>query len=286
MFNMSGTVTLDRDSVHPRVSDSARASHRYVDLEDARLHLLDFGGAGRPIVLLHGVGGSAWTWLEVGPALTDAGLVLALDFRGFGESQWSPTQEYTTAAHATDVGRVLDALGLGEIDVVGFSWGGLVGLALAAESERVRRLAIVDISPSFERSETDIPSLGYSFADGQAAVAAERRLSPTAADSTLVSYAALATHPGQGGQLVKKHDEVFLYRWPFRTDDHWGTLRRLDRPILVVRGGLSPVLSAKVAGQMIAVAHDARLVQIPGCGHMIPIERPAELAVVLKKFLA
>jgi pimeloyl-ACP methyl ester carboxylesterase len=283
---MSSTVTPQTPSAYPPPSGAGRVAHRYVETRGARLHVLDFGGSGRPIVLLHGVGGNAWTWLEVAPALAGAGLVLAPDFRGYGESQWSPTQDYTTASHAADLSALVTALGLAEVDVVGFSWGGLVGLAYATTTDRVRRLAMIDIPPSFERSETDIPSLGYSFTDAEAAVAAERRLSPAAADATLAAYAALSTRPSEGGHLVKKHDETFLLRWPFRTDDRWDELRGLQAQLLVVRAEHSPVLSPETAAEMVAAAREATLVEIPGCGHMIPLERPAELTSALAGFLA
>lgn len=285
-FAVASTVTPHPPSAYPSGAPEARAAHRFVHVDGVRLHVLDFGGEGRPIVFLHGVGGSAWTWLEVAPALTGLGRALAPDLRGYGESQWSPGQDYSTAAHAADLAGVVDALGVDELDVVGFSWGGLVALAFAAAGNRVRRLAMIDIPPSFNRSETDIPTLAYGFADAAAALEAERRLSPRAAETTLAAYAALSTRPAEGGHLVKKHDETFLCRWPFRRDDLWAELRGLDLPVLVVRAGESPVLSADVAARMAAVARDATLLEIPGCGHMIPIERPAELLAALQAFLA
>jgi pimeloyl-ACP methyl ester carboxylesterase len=235
--------------------------------------------------LLHGVGGNAWTWLAVAPALAGLGRVLALDFRGYGDSQWSPTQEYSTASHAVDLIRIVEILGAGEIDIVGFSWGGLVGLAAAAASARVRRLAMIDIPPSFAQPETDIPKLSYAFPDAAAALDAERRSSQRAAERTLAAYSALSTRPSEGGYLVKKHDATFLCRWPFRSDDRWDELRGLDRPVLVVRAGESPVLAADVAERMVAEARDARLIEIAECGHLIPLERPAELVSALRGFL-
>ncbi len=161
-----------------------------------------------------------------------------------------------------------------------------MALACAAASDRVRRVAMIDVPPSFARSETDIPALAYGFADAAAAVEAERRLSPRAAEATLAAYAALSTRPAEGGHLVKKHDETFLLRWPFHRDDRWEELRRLDRPLLVVHAEESPVLPADVAERMVAEARHATLVHVASCGHMIPIERPAELVAALRAFLA
>src|SRR5262252_10632705 len=58
---------------------------RHADL-DGPVHYLDFGGDGPPLVLVHGLGGSAQNWLAVGPALASQHRVLALDLRGFGQT--------------------------------------------------------------------------------------------------------------------------------------------------------------------------------------------------------
>lgn len=86
-----------------------------------RLHLLDYGGEGPRALLLHGVGGNAWTWREVAPRLTATARVLAADLRGYGDSQRSASRSYTTADHAGDVIGVIEGLGLGHVDLVGFS---------------------------------------------------------------------------------------------------------------------------------------------------------------------
>lgn len=283
---MRRTVPPIESCAQSPVDLKATATHRFVLVNDRRLHLLDLGGNGRPVVFLHGVGGNAWIWLAVCEELAGTARRLALDLRGYGESQWSPDLAYATEDHVADLDAVLEALAISDLDLVGFSWGGLIALALATRSSRVRRLAIVDVPPSFAQSETDIPSLAYDFATVDDVVEAERKLSPRADESTLATVAALAVRPAEGGHLVKKHDSYFLLRWPFRSDDRWEDLRSLRQPLLVVHAADSPVLSTEVAERMVSEAHDARLVEIADCGHMIPVEQPAALAAALGEFLA
>lgn len=283
---MRSTIPTQTAPAYPADELEARATHRFADVNGLRLHMLEFGGEGRPIVLLHGVGGNAWMWLAVARGLERSGRVLAVDFRGYGESQWSPDQEYTTDDHVSDLEGLLGALELSEADVVGFSWGGLVGLGLAARTGRVRRLAIVDVPPSFAQSDVDIPALSYTFTASGDAVEAQRRLSPRAGGPLLEAVAALAIRPSDGGHLVKKHDPFFVYRWPFRNDDLWQCLPSLRVPTLVIRAAGSPVLSADVAQRMVDELPGGRLVEIPDCGHLIPVEQPALLAASLAEFLA
>ena len=68
-----------------------------------RIHGLDFGGDGPALVCLHGVTGNAWNWYSVALGLRSHRRVVALDFRGYGESQWSPDHDYTTADHVAAV---------------------------------------------------------------------------------------------------------------------------------------------------------------------------------------
>jgi pimeloyl-ACP methyl ester carboxylesterase len=242
--------------------DMPPVDHVYAEANGLRLHRLEFGGAGRAILLVHGVGGGAWVWREVAPRLTPLGRVVAPDLRGYGESQWSATGAYATDDHVDDL------------------------LALAARApERVRRLAIVDIAPSSPLGEREVLPLPLVCADHARALEAERALAPRAADEVLAAVAALQTRPGEDGRLVRKLDPFFAERWPFRADDRWAELAALSCPVLVVRGADSPVLSREEADRMHDHDH-VRLVELPGCGHLVPLERPAELAAALTEFLA
>jgi hypothetical protein len=69
-----------------------------------RLHYLDWGSAGRPLlVFLHGAALNAHTWDIVCLALRDRFHCVALDQRGHGDSEWSPEMDYTPAAHGRDL---------------------------------------------------------------------------------------------------------------------------------------------------------------------------------------
>ncbi len=260
--------------------------HRFLQANDLRLHHLDFGGSGRPILCLHGVCGHAWMWHDVAPGLTGLGDVRALDMRGHGDSQWSGAGHYTTEHHASDLEGVFGQLGSDEIDLVGLSWGGLVSLTFASSHPGfVRRLAIVDVPLSFTQSETDLQPRPAAFATHEEAVEWERGANPRATEEMLQVLARFGTRPAEGG-LARKHDPYFLRRWPFRSDDHWGELESLDLPVLLVHAELSYVLSAEVAQRMAEVARDGRLVRVQSSGHHVPVENPGALTAVLTEFLS
>jgi pimeloyl-ACP methyl ester carboxylesterase len=269
------------------MSTNPEPHHRFVVVDGLRLHALDWGGDGRPIVLLHGVGGHARMWTWTASALAELGRPVALDMRGFGDSQWSAAGAYTTDDHLGDLEAVTDRLGFDAFDLVGFSWGGLVAMAFASRHpDRVRRLALIDIAPSTPLPADALPPpfRGH-FADHADAVEGERALAPRASQEHLELMAAFGTRSGPDGGLVRKLDPTFLKRWPFRDDDRWDELAAITAPTLVVRGGQSPVLSAEEADRMVEVLRDGRLETIADAGHLIALEQPDELNRVLTTHL-
>jgi pimeloyl-ACP methyl ester carboxylesterase len=267
------------------MTESTAVRHVFVDAGGLRLHQLDYGGRGDPIVMLHGVTGHAAVWHHVARQLSGTGRVIALDLRGFGDSQWSPTAAYRTVDHAADVVAVLAALELRNVTLVGSSWGALVALAVAhGGAGAVARLALVDIEPSFESGETDIAARSRSFASHADAVAHERAANPHAPHDLLELVAALGTRPAPDGRLIPKHDPYFFERWPFRGDDWWHALASIPVPTLVVQAGASFV-RRDVTIRMAELIPAARHVDIADSTHVVPIDAPAPLAAAIGAFI-
>jgi len=111
------------------------------------LHHTDLGGAGQPpLLVLHGMLGSARNWQTTGRDLTAAFHVFALDARNHGRSPHAA--EMTYAAMAGDVIAWMDRQGLAKAVIVGHSMGGKTAMLLACRHpERVERLVVVDIAP-------------------------------------------------------------------------------------------------------------------------------------------
>lgn len=109
-----------------------------------RLHYLDFGGSGPPLLLLPGIGNTAHAYDDFAPRLTDRYRVYAITRRGFGESS-HPSRGYDLARLVEDIRVAMDSLRLSRVDLVGHSFAGQEMTRLARNyPDRVRRMVYLD----------------------------------------------------------------------------------------------------------------------------------------------
>lgn len=108
------------------------ATEGYLQIRDIPFHYLDYGGTGRTVVLLHGLASNARFWDLAAPILARSFRVLALDQRGHGSSA-KPDHGYDFPSVAADVAAFIDAMQVERPILVGHSWGGNVGMQVAAD---------------------------------------------------------------------------------------------------------------------------------------------------------
>ncbi len=128
-----------------RVNGQAGAPHSgFVTVNGVRLHYLDWGGSGSVVVLLAGLGNTAWIWSDFAPLLANGRRVVALTRRGYGESE-QPTSGYELDTLAADLTVFLDSLGIRSAHFVGHSLGGFEITRLATlHPERLVTLTYLD----------------------------------------------------------------------------------------------------------------------------------------------
>ncbi|MFI5502905.1 alpha/beta fold hydrolase [Nocardia asteroides] len=241
-----------------------------------------FGPAQGPlVVMLHGGGQNRHSWKRTGAALAAAGMrVVAVDARGHGDSDWSPTRDYTRDAMVGDLRTVLEQLGAtpeaGAV-VVGASMGGITGLLATASpgGELIRALVLVDIVPRSESAgvERVMDFLGR-HRDGFDTL-----------DQVADAVAAYLPHrprPDNAEGLLRnlrQRDGRWYWHWDpdlltgledkpaVRIAEMEAAAEALTIPVLLVRGGKSDVVSDEGAAAFLALAPHARLAEISAAAH-------------------
>lgn len=269
----------------------ANARHRSLRVNGLRLHLLEWGVAGRPgLCFLHGGSAHAHWFDAVAPAFADRFHVVSLDQRGHGESQWAAPPAYGTEQFASDLEGVLDGLGWAHAVVAGHSMGGHNTMAFAAwHPARVRGLVVIDSRPALPEER-----LGQMRRRGartprrhptlESAVTSFRLLPrETVADSALLAHLArVGVARRDGGWSYRFDPDCNRLRRPV---DAWPLVGRITAPTLIVRGEWSPILPREMAERLHDAIRRSTLVEIAGAYHHLVLDAPAAFSAALEKFL-
>jgi pimeloyl-ACP methyl ester carboxylesterase len=291
----------------PGVTSVPGTHHRFVDVGEVRLHVVE-AGSGPLVVLLHGFPEFWWSWRHQLVALAAAGFrAVAPDLRGYNLSDRPRgVAAYALPRLAADVSGLIAALGEERASVAGHDWGGAVAWELASRyPQRLQRLAILN-SPHPEvlrralRKPGQLLRSSYMLAF-QAPALPERLL--MAADGALLRRALRALRTSRpdraeldayvaaarrGGSLRGGLD---YYRAALRSralapTDPPRTSAPLEVPVLVIWGERDPALQPELATPPASVAPGATVVMIPGASHGVQLDAPDEVSRLLVDFMS
>lgn len=240
-----------------------------------------------PLLIAHGLFGSARNWGVIAKRLAEDRQVIAVDMRNHGDSSFESTHGY--ADMAADLAEVLAEVPTagpvpGPADVLGHSMGGKAAMMLAlTQPALVRRLVVADIAPvSYDHSQ-------------QRYIAALRRVD--LAHVTLRSEAASqldGIEPGIVAFLMQSLD-LKEKRWRLNLDvlerdmpDIVGFPQieaEFAGPALFLSGALSDYVGPKHRSTIKALFPSARFARIPDAGHWLHAEKPREFTAAVRTFL-
>jgi pimeloyl-ACP methyl ester carboxylesterase len=289
---------------HAAGADPAPIEERRILLHGQHVTYLESGAdsGGPVVVLLHGLGGSSWTWSPVLPLLGPHAHVIAPDLLGHGRSAKPRDGDYSLGAYAAGLRDLLVALGLDRATVVGHSFGGGVAMQFAYQfPELVERLVLV-ASGGFGREVT--PALRAATLPGTAlALGTVTRLTPrwmgklihgaarsvpgisrAEVDEIAQSLAALAD-PGAR--------DAFVHTVRGALDLGGQRLKGLERlslvsgaPLLFIGGGKDLCIPTAHTTHAHDVSPGSRLELFPRAGHFPHRDQPVRFAHVVRDFLA
>ena len=270
---------------------------RYFSVRDGlRLHYRDYAGADDkpPLLCLHGLTRNARDWTDFAERYSPEHRVLALDFRGRAASDYDPDpSRYLPPVYAADVIEMLDQLGLNQAIFVGTSLGGLVTMIIAATApDRIRAAIINDVGPDVHPEGIDriLTYVGKDVRFGSWDQAANRIASNYGASFDRYTHddwvkMAKRNCREEDGEIRFDYDmaiaEPFKNVGPTPQVDLWPLFAALaQKPLLVVRGAKSDLLTAQTAVKMQAVAPRMKLAVIPGVGHAPELNEPEAVEAI------
>lgn len=270
----------------------------FLTVNGLRIHLVDWGGEGPPVLLLHATGFHARLWDPIARRLSHGFHVLAPDARGHGDSE-KPDGDYGWSVFITDILGLLEAMDVQGVLGVGHSMGAttLAGAAAAAPG-LFQRIVLLDMV-LFPREFRDLPE-----AHNPMVVAARKRRQhwssreeifdryrdrppfDTWREECLRLYIEHGTDLAADGSVTLKcPGEIEARVYAGGTSFYaWEQLDHVSAPALLVRGEKSYTFPESTAQRALGHLRHGRLLAIPGTTHFIPMEEPDPVASAVEAF--
>lgn len=256
-------------------------------------------------LFLHGFTNDAHMWDFIAPQLQTCYNVLALDFRGHGDSDWDTQARYTHEQLCADVLQLMQQLPFKRFHIVGHSLGARIAMLLLARNVLpVEGLVIIDTGPEVRavgvnKVRKDAESAPTLFPSQEAFFQYLSNIYLFAQSERLRHVAYHGVKPLADGQWQTKTDPAFTtalwkpgsnlqtsddLRYPLN-EELWDALAKLTCRTLLMRGQASAILASKTAEKMVSVMQQAQLVTISRAGHALMVDNPAEFEQALLRFL-
>ncbi len=239
--------------------------------------MIDFGGSGPTILLLHGLMGRARTWSPVAPWLTRYGRVVGLDARGHGASPhrgggWR-TEDF-----------VADAAELEPAVVIGHSMGGLHAWCLAAaRPDLVRGVVVEDMAPD-QRGRTIDPWRAYfdSWPVPFASLAHVREFFGDLGDY----FAECVEERADGYHLTADLEDLYDIAAEWGRRDYWPMVERVRCPLLAIEAEHSAMPPGQLARLPVRAPGGGHHLVVEGAGHVVHHDAPLAYRGAVEAFLS
>lgn len=276
---------------------TAAFEDRYFSVRDGlKLHYRDYAGSKDkpPLLCLHGLTRNARDWDDFARRHSPDFRALVLEFRGRGSSAYDPDpSRYNPLTYAADVLEFLDQLEIAQAIFVGTSLGGLVTMTIAASApQRIFATILNDIGPDVDPGGVDriLTYVGKDkrFKNWEAAAnAIAANYGASFERYTAADWLKMAQRNCREENGEIRFDYDMAIAEPFKTSgptphvDLWPFFKALaQKPLLVVRGAKSDLLTGETAARMQAVAPNMMLAVVAGVGHAPELNEPEAVAAI------
>ncbi len=266
-----------------------------------RVAYTEWGGSdeARVAICVHGLTRTGRDFDFLAQALEDRYRVACPDLPGRGKSHWFTAHaDYRPPVYLSDLAALIARMDVPEIDWIGTSLGGILGMTLAAQPNTpIRKLVVNDVGAFIDKAALTRIS-GYvgqdpTFRSLEALEAYLREVHAPFGALTDAQWRHLAIHSArrdEAAEVWRLHYDPGLaapFKDGFSEDvDLWPVWEAITCPVLILRGAESDILFHETAEEMLTRGPEAELVELPGIGHAPMLMDPAQIAVVRDWLLA
>lgn len=273
----------------------------FVDVNGVRLHTLDWGGDGAPIVLLHATGFLGRIYRPLVERLRAIGHVYSYDQRGHGDSSLAPGGEYSWDWTMRDLEGFITAKGWSGVRAIGHSAGATaIGSLASSRPDLISRAVLAEPvifeSPTAPELEWRNPFIERTLKRKRIFDSVEAMFSnfdhkppyDTWRKDILRDYCEFGSRPTSDGKRELKCTPEIEAKFYETTRDFDGLGRILagTAPLLILFGARSDSLGASLSPKVAQQLKRGRVIDVPDAGHFLPMEKPDYLADQAIEFLA
>lgn len=281
----------------------------YLDTSSGPLHIVDYGGAGPHVVLVHGLAGATVNWNALAPGLTQRAHVVALDLPGFGLTP--PWRDYTLDTHVTAVAALVEALD-GPVELIGNSTGGLLCEMYASlHPDRVTRMVLIAPAtppvlpdprihwPTLARLTVEAtPFLGELFIKNLLRGKGPRELLKLSLDTVTEHPGRVPVHVMEDTLDLIQQRKAFpwveeaisstatsIARAYLKRSEFRQMVSEIEAPTLLLQGLEDRIVSPTAVEALHRLRPDWDLVQMEGTGHVPQMDAPLRTGRVIEDWL-
>jgi pimeloyl-ACP methyl ester carboxylesterase len=271
-----------------------------ININGVRLHCLDWGGDGDPIIVLHATGLLGRIYAPIAAALTRIGHVYSYDQRGHGDSSPAPGGQYDWQGTMDDLAGFITAMGFRGVRAFGHSAGATAIGSLACEHPYLISRAVLAEPVIFE--SPNAPELGWRNPFIERTLKRRRVFDSVEAmfqnfehklpfntwdKGMLRDYCEFGTRVNaEGKRELKCTPEIEARFYETSRDfDGLGRIVRAPVPLLVLFGARGDSLGATLSDMVASKLAKGRVVNVADTGHFMPMEKPADIAQMAIDFL-
>jgi pimeloyl-ACP methyl ester carboxylesterase len=255
-------------------------------------------GSGPPLLLIHGFGASTYTWRYVAPDLARDHRVIAVDLKGFGQSDKPLDERYSVSDQAALLAELIETRDLRDLTIVGHSFGGGVALRLALEADgrlkgRISKLVLLDTIayqqhvPIFFQmlNMPGVAQVGVRMVP--ASVQTRIALQIAYFDDSKIEQSEVETYAAPLKTAAGKHAIIQSARQiiPQDIDELSERYRSIETPTLILWCDHDRIVPLDVGLKLRRTLPNSSLRLIEDCGHMPQEEQPASTLALIRGFI-